>query len=1103
MPHVNTPITPADKLTFLDFRRYETYLRDVIEPTIYPDREPIEASVCELPDPKALRGPVPGGPVLRTGSDIFRPGIDDFDPSTLTYTPVKPVWNWGPKWSTAWFHIKGTVPPRFAGKNVVLRFSSGTEAQVWSKETGGWMPRQGLDVNRDAFGFLANAAAGGEAFDFFVEAACNHPFGVTGFEWDTSEVHARWQSQMPGRFERCELAVRCEAAWELRQVYAFAVQLMAELPFDSTRFNDLRAALRAATNAHPRVIEATRILAEALAHPAAGSTARCFAVGHAHLDTAWLWPIRETRRKLIRTFTNQLGLMDRFPGYRFLASQAQHYAWLEEDAPDVFARIKERVAQGRWEPGGAMWVEPDVNCVSGESLVRQILYGTRYWESRFGEKGRQTFLFLPDTFGFGANLPQIMKLAGLGTFITNKLHWWQHTTFPHTTFVWRGIDGTAVLAHNTPGQDYNATNQPKELRRGEQTHRNKDVRPSEPDAQAWVSARPPSASHNTAVDERPPSLARRALTDAPLWLQPFGFGDGGGGATDWSIRFGELAANCDGVPRVEFSRADDFCKALNDQSDRHAAFPEWFGELDMEIHRGTLTSQAWIKRANREAEETLRLAEILLASEPPAPAGGERVQPATRAALDRAWKLTLLNQFHDILPGSSIGWVYDDAKSDHAEIQRLAAPIIAQGLAAAAARITPSAPAVFNPTSHPFTGVVDINGTPMLAADVPSLGVASASPTLPAHIHPVELHPSPLVITNGLVSLSFRDDDLTITVRTPTGSPDLIQSLSHIIYEDRPIMWDAWDIDHHYTQKPLATITFDHLTVIESSPLRSIVELKGTSDEHGCSIDLRVILTAGSPRVDLQHHVTWHNEHRLLRLELTTPLGPTSLCTHSTHFGHITRPTHRNTAHERARFEFPIQGWLDLSEQHRGMALLADAKFGASCWQESDCHRIGVSLIRSPKHPDPNADQGSHTFTISLMPHDGNWRAASVIHQSELLRSPVLAAYAPASSTPSSDAATNARAPFTIAGGASVSITAFKHAEGSDNLILRLHESHGSHGPCTIRWHIPISAVVVTDLLERTHAQGSTPAHVGITHNDDTTSFTLRPFQIITLRITR
>ncbi|MEK6701732.1 MAG: glycoside hydrolase family 38 C-terminal domain-containing protein, partial [Planctomycetota bacterium] len=981
MPHVHTPVTPADKLAFLDFRRYETYLRDVIEPAVYPESEAIEAAVCVLADPRA---------------EVMKPGVNRFDPSTLAYTPVKPVWNWGPKWSTAWFRVRGNVPKSFAGRKVVLRFSSGTEGQIWTKVSGGsgigFTPRQGLDVNRDAFALLEGSANGGEAVEVFVEAACNHPFGAGGFEWDGSEVHARWNSETPGRFERCEIAVRDEVAWELRQLYAFSVGLMAELAFDSTRFNELRAALREATNAHPGGAEyAVEVLGATLKSPAAGSATRCMAVGHAHLDTAWLWPIRESRRKLIRTFTNQLGLMERFPEYRFLASQALHYAWIEEDAPEVFEQIKKRVAEGRWEPGGGMWVEPDVNCVSGESLVRQILHGARYWESKFGERGKQTFLFLPDTFGFGANLPQIMRLAGLETFITNKLHWWQHTTFPHTTFMWRGIDGTAVLAHNTPGQDYNATNKPKELRRGEATHRNKDVRPSEPDAQAREGAQPPPGSNDTQANEHLSSLARRALI-APLWLQPFGFGDGGGGATDWSIRFGELSANCDGLPRVEFSRADDFCKALGDQYNAHANFPEWFGELDMEIHRGTLTSQAWIKRANREAEENLRLAEILLCSSPAPSGGGGRVREAgggvsERADLDRAWKLTLLNQFHDILPGSSIGWVYDDAKKDHAEIQRLVAPIIRGGLVNVGAHLPGTA--VFNPSSGPFTGVVEVDGAPMFASDVPSLGVGKASPSLPAGVEPVKTSQR-LVISNGLVEVHAMPDQggtVAVKLRRPNGSLEDVGFLQYFTFEDRPIMWDAWDIDHHYTQKRLTHLMFQNNRILEQSPLRSVIELRG-GDIYGCSMVVHITLTAGSPRVDIQHHVDWEVSHRLLRMELFTKFGAFSVCTHGTHFGHQTRPTHRNTAHERARFEFPVQGWLDLSEQGLGLAMMSDCKFGFSCSQEDEGHRIGVSLLRAPTWPDPAADRGEHQFTISLLPHAGDWRAAGVVHQSELLRSP-------------------------------------------------------------------------------------------------------------------
>ena len=1062
------PQEPRD--AYLALRRFQTYFRDAIEPAVWTESSPAAASVALLPDPKA-------------------DPISAEQAAALPYHPVSTPWRWGPKWATAWFRVSASIPAHWANKPVALRFSSGTEALIWNASIGDALASpatalQGLDVNRDAF-LLTSSAAASQPVSALIEAACNHPFGVTGFEWDPAEVHQRWNSPDPGLFDRCELAVFSPDAWELRQLYAFALQLLQELPLDSNRAQHLIHALQLATNAHRSpdqrdharrsTAEPTDILSRALASTPPGSSTTCFAVGHAHLDTAWLWPIRETKRKVLRTFSNQLQNLDRFPQYIFLASQTQHYVYAKERDPILFDRIKHHVNQGRWEPAGGMWIEPDVNCVSGESLVRQILVGDAWWRLHFGQHTTQRFLYLPDTFGFGSNLPQIMRLAGLDTFITNKLHWWQHTTFPHTTFIWRGIDGSSVLAHNTPGRDYNATNTPKELLRGDQHHRNKSTLPD-----------PASASPNTDT-----------LLNAPLWLQPFGFGDGGGGATDWSIRFAQLASACEGLPRVRFSSVSSFCDALHDQARRNANFPEWVGELDMEIHRGTLTSQSAIKTANVLAENALRTTELLAASLPDLHAA------SLAADLDNAWKLTLLNQFHDILPGSSIGWVYDDAAQDHASVHALLAPHLRLGLLQLAARL-PS-PAAFNPTSSPFSGVVDHQGAPVFVNNIPALGAAHVSPATPSSTPvaaPVTLSASPavFVISNPLAAATFhRANAALASLGLSLDSNLLAADAGLFMYEDRPIMWDAWDIDHYYTEKPIPLGPVTAASIVEQSPLRVAVEFTQQLSSKS-SASIRVVLHAASPRIDLHFSINWLEQHSLLRFELPTSLGLTSTCTHGTHFGHQSRPTHRNTAHERARFEFPAQGWLDLSEPHRGLALLSPTKFGFSCWQTPQGHRLGISLLRSPTHPDPNADQGNHHFSISLLPHQGSWRAANIPHHAELLRSPVQFLPTPAIPSPATPA--SSFQPFTIesTSPSPITIDAFKPAHDNfSDLILRFHESNGLHGSCTLRWNFPVSKVTSVDLLERQ----SPHAIATVKHHAQATTVELTPFQIITLRISR
>lgn len=1023
----------------LNISRYQTFLRDCLDSAVYSGACPLTASMFALTDPKA--DPMSPEEALKQ-----------------SFTPVQTGLRWGPKWSTAWFRVTGTVPASLADQHVVLRFSSGTEAQVWEKNaSGAWVAAQGLDVNRDAL-TLTSQAKGGEAVDVLIEAACNHPFGVMGFEWDPAEVVARWNSDQPGRFELCEAAALDTLAWEVKHAYAFALGLIKELSSrngqgplqeiaaESSRAMNLYGALRQATTqiepylkslgetqaARESMEAGLTTLTHALKVNASGSTTVCHAVGHAHIDTAWLWPIRETKRKCLRSFSNQLRLMERFPDYVFLCSQAQQYAWVKEQSPELFAQIATRVEEGRWEPGGAMWIEPDANCPSGESLIRQILHGTNFWKREFGQAGNQSFLYLPDTFGFPASLPQIMAHAGLKMFITNKMVWNRSNVFPHTTFVWRGIDGSEVLAHNTPGHDYNAVNTPKELRRGEVNHRNRDRSVS--------------------------------VSEPARWLQPFGYGDGGGGPTDWSIRYAQYAADCDGMPKVMLSRVDEFIEHIERQ---HAltlgtpeALPTWWGELYLEIHRGTLTSQAWIKEANRRAEEDLRFAEVLAWAGPEAHEDPAQAQ----AKLDKAWKTVLLNQFHDILPGSSIGWVYEDARRDFARVSKVTDALIEKGttrwLSHMSTRGVRKPVGVFNPCSVERSGVIELpDGSLAFARHVPALGLRIIDQ---AHLHgcvPVTIKDrlesdGDIELTNGLITARINEAgqvsylsrvglDHEFFQRDDDGAHIPMNQL--VLYEDVPHMWDAWDIDPSYEDKAYPVMgEVESIEIICEEPLRCAVRVTRALGAKS-RIEQVYTLDAGSSRLDIHSKVQWHESRTMLRA-----LFPTSImamnATYDIQMGTLERPTHRNTSWDSAKFEVCAHRWMDLSERGAGLALLNDSKYGHSCHEGT----LGISLLRSPKHPDPEADQGEHEFTYSLLPHEGDWRGADVDREAEALNMPLLAYVL----NPEEDGTLGTSfSPFTYSctGTAGIAIDCVKRAEHDDRLILRFHESRGGRGKLSLK----------------------------------------------------
>lgn len=1035
-------------LTDLEFaiHRFAGYAKTVLAPAIYGARRPLDLAAFQCADP------IPHAQAVRA-----------------TYKPVEIGWRWGPAWSTAWFHLTGRVPSSMAGQTVALRFSSGTEALLWDDG----VPRRGFDVNHDSF-VLLERAAGDERIDLFIEAACNHPWGIGAFDWDPPGTQERWNSPAPGDLQYCELAVYNPTVWRLWHIYEFTRQLMSELPADAARTQVLYEALRQATrriddnDVAAGADDVIALLRRALRGAGGADATDCFAIGHAHIDTAWLWRTRQTRRKCLRTFATVLDLMERYPQFTFLYSQPQQYLWLEETSPALFDKIAQRIREGRWEPAGVMWVEPDCCLPSGESLVRQLLYGHAYYTDRFGDDAPRRYAYLPDTFGFPASLPQILAQAGLDTFITNKMAWNQVNDWPYVHFRWRGIDGTEIVAHCTPGEDYNATNSPMELRRGER------------------------------------NAARKTRGRAMVWLQPFGHGDGGGGPTDAMVNSTLLAAQCEGLPRTHFARADAFCDELHRRRaelvDRSEDLPVWDGELYLELHRGTCTTQAWIKKANRRAETALRIAEWLLSCAPDPLDDAER--RAHTDHLHEAWKLTLLNQFHDILPGTSIASVFDDARLDYTRTSEICTTAIEAGMSAWTRHFdtTPldDPLIVFNPLSRDRSGVIEYNATLHYVRDVPALGAAVIDRSAPPDVHPVEV--SDRTLSNGVIEATIDACGCITNLRTlPAGdnicapAPGSGRSpINHLVlYEDRPQSWEAWDIDAQHREKAYPVNgPADEWRIIDAGSLRAVIEVS-RSLGRASRIVQRFILCAGSPRLDIHTYIDWHEARRLLRALFPVDIRART-ATYEIQFGHIERETHANTTWQQAMFEVCAHTWMDLSMPGRGLALLNDCKYGHSC----DGNVMGLSLLRSCQYPDPAADMGEHEFTYGLMPHHGDWRAAGVDHEAHALNSPFIARPLSAHQHGSTVAR---HAPFHLdaPGAARADVTAVKSAhDNTGALVLRLVETHGGTGPVHLTWNLPVRDVQPADLLER-------PATLdGFDHDSaqGRTSLILRPFQIVTLK---
>ncbi len=1028
--------------------RFETFADEVLRPLAMPTRHALAISVASFEGRPSL------AEVQALSDDAF--------------TPVEIGWRWGPVWSTTWFRLRGEVPASLAGGRVDLRFDSGTEALAWRDGA----PWHGFDFNRDR-GPWFDAAEQGTAVDILVEAACNMPLGISTFWWDHPELHARWKEAKPGRLAAAELVAFDEVAWRFVEAWDLARRTLLSIPADSPRAKAMEIGMRAilgripAHDPRPALDELRPELDALLLGDASDSGTTCVAVGHAHIDTAWLWPLAETRRKCLRTFATVDRIMEAWPDFRFLCSQAQQYQWIREDSPALFERITARVKEGRWEPGGAMWIEPDCNAPSGESLIRQILHGCGWWDEAFGDAITHRHVYLPDTFGFPASLPQIIRGAGLDTFITNKISWCERNRFPHVTFDWIGIDGTAVLTHLTPGHNYNSSILPADLHFGQK------------------------------------NLAELDAGATTTWLQPYGFGDGGGGPTvEQAERVATMADGVAGLPAVRFGRADEFCDVLHEEAAeaRLAARPlaRWDGELYLELHRGTYTSHQWLKQANHRAESMLRAVEMLACGDPSAtPASIADV----RQRLDEAWKLVLLNQFHDILPGSSIPPVYDDARSQYAVIDAVCREELDHGLrswgSALDADGLDSPVVVFNPASTPRGGIVEIDGELLAVEAVPAGGAVLVDAT---HLHvvsdPVQVESH--AMSNGRVEVRFdavgRVVDLrrvggeSVVGRGVDGQPGLNRFR---LYEDRPRRWEAWDLDRDYHEKftEIDTPAARH-AVIESGPMRGAIEFEHAIG-RGSRLVVRYHLDAGGDRVDVDVLVDWREDRTILRAEFPTAIRSRSAA-FGIQFGEIERATHRNTSWEEARFEVPGRRWMDLSQPGLGLAVLDHGIVGRSAHDGT----LGLSLLRAPHFPDPGCDRGEHRLRYALMPHAGDRHAAGVDAEAEAFAEPLVVRRLIDGEASSGGAAVVRPFEIDVAGAAAIEVAALKPAEDGRGAVLRIVEKHGASG--VARVHLPGCASVETvDLRER-------PVQLdGFAWDAEAAVATVRlkPFEIVTLRL--
>ena len=968
---------------------------------------------------------------------------------------------WGKDWDRAWFHLQGKIPGEWKEKNICARIDLGGEGLIFSADG---MPLQALSVHtiwpnpdfrRDRFE-ISERAQGGEAVDLWIEASAGQLFGLK-LETDRGnlvpEIFGRHEAAVA---DHC-LAVFRKDIWDLSLDVFVLNNLMRALPEKSVRRDRILQALtRAAdlfTGEPANVREVRDVLAPELAKKSSASDLETTAVGHAHLDTAWLWPIGETIRKCGRTFASQAGLIEKYPGYIFGASQAQHYAWVKEYYPKLYQKIKGLVASGRWEILGGMWVEADCNLIGGESMVRQILHGKAFFREEFGAEVRN--LWLPDVFGYSASMPQVLQRSGLAAFVTQKMSWNQFNRLPHTAFRWRGIDGTEVVTHFPPEDNYNSELLPAALLRARENFVEHDV-----------------------LDE---------------FLTLFGIGDGGCGPTEEIIEAGLRQRDLEGSPRLRFGKAQEFLDRL---AGKAGLLPVWSGELYFEYHRGTYTTQAYNKKMNRWMEHKLRELEILYAALP------WRSYPT--AELDRMWKVLLLNQFHDIIPGSSVTPVYEDSRKDY-EGLRLAAQKLQEKAAGLLFKKHPDRLCLVNSLSIPYSRPVllpeswagrealdesggrvpvqEENGRPVARVSIPALsaltlrrGKKAKPPThqLPADVASLE---------NDLVRYEFSDrGTLVRAFDKELGREVLSQGLEGNVlelYEDRPVNWDAWDIDIYYENQLRERARLVARQWISSGPVRKGMEM---AFEIGRSkVVEKVYLAANSKRLDFETAVDWREDHKLLRVSFAVDVLAAEAA-FEIQFGHVRRPTHRNTSWDMAKFEVVAHRYADLSDGDYGAALLNDSKYG---------HKIlgnilSLCLLRAPTMPDPGADRGRHEFIYGFLPHSGDLAASPVLSEAAQLNQPpaVFEGYESSSF----------RFPFRLEG-EDVILETVKKAEKGDAAVLRLYEPMGRHARAKLALGGNGTRVYETDLMEENPA--------ALSMNKGTVELSFRPFEIKTLMVRR
>ncbi|KAB1866708.1 alpha-mannosidase [Microbacterium algeriense] len=993
--------------TSLTVGRVKRVLEERVRPAIHSASVPLDVAAHQLP----------GEPIAPA------------DGRGLDFQPAAVGELWGPAWGTTWFKLTGRVPADWAGRRVEALIDLGFDVNMtgFQCEALAYRP-DGTPIKsinpRNQWVPIAEAAAGDEHVELYLEGASNpvlldyHPF------LPTQEGDILTSSKEPlYRLRRLDLAVFEPEVFDLSLDLEVLFELQAELPATSPRRMRILQAMDDALDVLDlqHIVEtagdARARLADVLAAPAEASAHRISAVGHAHIDSAWLWPVRETIRKVARTTSSMTTLIEEQPDFQYGMSSAQQYAWIKEHRPEVWERVKAAVAAGRFLPLGGMWVESDTVMPTGESLVRQFSHGQRFFEREFGIRSKG--VWLPDSFGYSPALPQLMRRAGFEWFFTQKISWNQQNVFPHHSFLWEGIDGSQVFTHFPSMDTYNSQLSGMEVAKASRQFKEN-------------------------------RLSSRSIA-------PVGWGDGGGGTTREMTGKAERLRDLEGSAQVVWEHPDVFFDAAKAELPNPAV---WVGELYLELHRGTLTSQHATKALHRWAEHALVEAELWTATD------AVRTGAAyPQAELDRLWQAVLLHEFHDILPGTSIAWVHREAVAVLSDVLS-----DARDIADAARR------------SLVGEGDRELRFEPSSAGRGRALGAAFVAESTAT---PVSLQEEDggWRLENELVSVLVSGEGLIVSAVDKASGRETVAAgrAANLfqLHQDFPNMWDAWDIDRYYRN------SVDDLTAvssIEASLVNGVAQIVVVRPFSESTITQTILLAPDSRTVLLRNEVDWHETEKLLKLAF--PLDIQAAHTEAeTQFGYQARVTHTNTSWEAAKFETSMHRFVLVREQDFGAALVNDSIYGYDTTREVGedgvTTTVRLSLLRAPRFPDPDTDHGPHEIEVGFV-----IGADAAIATAEGIR---------INSLPTVIRGAREVEPLVEVSGEGVVVSAVKLADdGSGDVIVRVYEALGRRAVGELSVGFDHREVREVSLIEDDIDDARTGGELR-----------LRPFEVRTLRIAR